>query len=341
MAIDSTNDEDIPLVRCASLHGYRQLVSSLGGDADLYLKQAGLEGVALDDGERLIPSHCLCNALEIASQDLDVADFGLRLSLSQDLNILGPIAVLLQNASEMSEIANILQRYLHKFHNQSEKLLVSFEKNNICLKYVRHVPRAIGDVQVTLLALGFAARMAQQLIEPAIIAKAIYFMFPQPKDDALYKEIFKSKLYFNQEFSCALIDTNVFRKEYVIKREKIRNIESYLFKDSNLTNNLSQQLRVMISHTLPSAAKGLAFYANQLQMSERTLQRRLSSEGHTFKGLIDQTRKEIAERYIVDKFYTMTQISELLGFSDQAVFTRAFRRWYGVAPKSYVRDSSQ
>ena len=90
----STNMLNLPLVRCASLRGYRELVTQHGGDPQALLATAGLGLVPIEEENLLIPSHCLYNALEVASRELDIPDFGLQLSEYQELDILGLFALM-------------------------------------------------------------------------------------------------------------------------------------------------------------------------------------------------------------------------------------------------------
>jgi AraC-like DNA-binding protein len=75
--------------------------------------------------------------------------------------------------------------------------------------------------------------------------------------------------------------------------------------------------------------------AGQLHMSRRTLQRKLAEAETTYQRLVDDTRRDLALRYIEDPQRSITDITFLLGFSQQSAFTRAFRRWTGVAPSQY------
>jgi len=75
--------------------------------------------------------------------------------------------------------------------------------------------------------------------------------------------------------------------------------------------------------------------ASALGMSRRTLQRRLGDLGQTYKGVVDGTRYELALRYLDDPERSVTDITFLLGFSEQSAFTRAFKRWSGKAPTAY------
>ncbi len=75
--------------------------------------------------------------------------------------------------------------------------------------------------------------------------------------------------------------------------------------------------------------------AQTLHMSRRTLQRKLAEAETTYQQLVDDTRQELALAYIRDPRYSVTDITFMLGFSQQSAFTRAFRRWTGAAPSEY------
>ena len=72
--------------------------------------------------------------------------------------------------------------------------------------------------------------------------------------------------------------------------------------------------------------------AKRLMMSERTLQRRLAEEGTNFTKLVDDTRREIAQRYLRNGQLSLKKLSFQLGFSDPSAFCRACKRWFGRSP---------
>jgi AraC-like DNA-binding protein len=75
--------------------------------------------------------------------------------------------------------------------------------------------------------------------------------------------------------------------------------------------------------------------ASDLHMSRRSLQRRLAEADATYQSLVDDTRRDMALRYIQDPAKSATEITFLLGYSQQSAFTRAFRRWTGKSPSEY------
>jgi AraC-like DNA-binding protein len=75
--------------------------------------------------------------------------------------------------------------------------------------------------------------------------------------------------------------------------------------------------------------------AASLAMSVPTLRRRLEEEGTTFTDLVDDVRRELAERYLRDPGRSISEIAALLGFAHAPAFHKAFRRWKGVTPTEH------
>jgi AraC-like DNA-binding protein len=77
---------------------------------------------------------------------------------------------------------------------------------------------------------------------------------------------------------------------------------------------------------------GISSVAEALATSERSLQRRLQAEGSSFRDVVDEARHKLALPYLGDPNLSLTDVAYLLGYSEGAAFTRAFKRWTGLAP---------
>ncbi len=86
---------------------------------------------------------------------------------------------------------------------------------------------------------------------------------------------------------------------------------------------------------LPSGEVRQNLVANELHRSVSSLQRSLRSEGVSYREILDDTRRSLAQQFIREKEYSLSEIAYLLGFSDQGNFTRAFKRWTGSTPTRY------
>ena len=81
--------------------------------------------------------------------------------------------------------------------------------------------------------------------------------------------------------------------------------------------------------------------ASDLNMSPRTLIRRLKQEGTSYHGLLDEVRKELAEWYLLKSSESVEAIAERLGYMDTSNFSRTFRRWFGISPAKFRQERNQ
>lgn len=80
---------------------------------------------------------------------------------------------------------------------------------------------------------------------------------------------------------------------------------------------------------------GIGNVAEELNLSKRTLQRRLQQQDISFADLRDQVRFHYAVDYLVKQHMSIDSISVSLDFSDRTSFTNAFKRWTGLSPSTF------
>jgi len=99
--------------------------------------------------------------------------------------------------------------------------------------------------------------------------------------------------------------------------------------------------RASLLEGLTSGVLSESELAAELHMSRRSLQRRLAEADASYQSLLDDTRRDLALRHIEDPGKSITDITFLLGYSQQSAFTRAFRRWTGMSPSEFRARSLQ
>ena len=104
--------------------------------------------------------------------------------------------------------------------------------------------------------------------------------------------------------------------------------------------DFERSARQLVDALLDLGATDLHAAAESVHMSERSLQRRLTQSGLSFTQLVEQARFDKARRMLRGGTAKIVEISAELGYSDSANFTRAFRRWTGVAPQVFRRSPS-
>ncbi len=109
--------------------------------------------------------------------------------------------------------------------------------------------------------------------------------------------------------------------------EKVRQVES--------ERGYHGIVRKSILHLVQPQFPSLAQVAANLNVSIRTLQRRLRAEGHTYQQILDELRREFALQYLKKPELSIKEIANLLSYADASAFIRSFRRWTQQSPRQY------
>jgi len=100
-------------------------------------------------------------------------------------------------------------------------------------------------------------------------------------------------------------------------------------------SSVREQVKVVLKRGLASGRPEIADIAKDLGMSERTLQRRITEEGSTFRDLLVEARQELGRQLLSDPAADVEEVACLLGYQDTSSFYRAFRDWEGVTPAQW------
>jgi len=107
-------------------------------------------------------------------------------------------------------------------------------------------------------------------------------------------------------------------------------------EDTSLTASINQLLQPRANDVLklPNSDQ----LAKQLNISEQTLRRKLSSEGINYQQIKDNLRNDLAQRLLNNRNLKIADIAKQLNFSEPRAFTRAFKQWTGLTPREYRQE---
>jgi len=94
----------------------------------------------------------------------------------------------------------------------------------------------------------------------------------------------------------------------------------------------TQQVQWVIEHYLSAGNPSIGLVAKELGISVRSLQRKIHSEGQTYKALLNQVRLDQAKRYLSETEMGLNEIAALIGYEDHNSFFRAFKILAGMPP---------
>lgn len=323
------------LIKTSSLTGYPQLVRELGGNPDDLLRQMQIDPKSLDNGSAVVPYRAMINLLELTAEQLQCTDFGLRLAERQSINILGPLAVVAQNARNVGEALTEIVRFLHIY---SPGVLVHLDTEidpvHPYLIYemtLRPPPR---QRQVIETSLGVMFKTLQMLYGPGFRPHSVLSRTEARLPQSRYQRFFGARTYFGQAHNALVLQPDCLSKP--IDQHNSQLHDTMMEYVSNMGANpldIGKQVESSIRRLLPTQRCALPLIAEQLGMRERSLQRRLADNDLVFEDMVERARQELAELYLAEANMPMAQIAGLLGYAEQSSFNRACKRWYGVPPR--------
>jgi len=98
-------------------------------------------------------------------------------------------------------------------------------------------------------------------------------------------------------------------------------------------------VEVLIKDALPTGIPSIHYISNLTAMSNRTLTRRLSEAGVTYRDLVKKTQEKVAKEMLRNNMESIGEIAFLTGFSEQSAFNRAFKKWTDLTPSEFRKNN--
>ena len=136
--------------------------------------------------------------------------------------------------------------------------------------------------------------------------------------------------------SFSSVDAN---KPFITHNEKMwkvleRELQEQLAKIKS-GHGTAKNVRDILTKLLPNGSASIETVAQHLNVSKRTLQRRLKEESTSFLEELKVVREELGKHYLLNTTLTIDQISFMLGFNEVNSFIRVFQNWTGLTPLKY------
>jgi AraC-like DNA-binding protein len=325
-------------IRAASLRGYRQLVSDLGGNSARLLRKVGVNPAALDQLTAFIDFENMISLLQRSALDLDCPDFGLRLADRQDLGVLGTLAVAMRYSTTVGEAGYCASKYLY-VHSPAIafNILPAVNHDQRLLRFdilLEHPPEW---AQTAEHALGLAWRILRMLSEGRSHLQEVRFPHRPIGSRAGYGSRFPAPLVFEAEWAALVIAAKDLDLPISERHEELYNLAtSHLAMQlPEAKTALEVQVRQAIEALLGTGTCSYRHVAHALNMHPRTLQRRLQEQGTTFEVIKDEARRDLAQRYLSHPDVPLTQVTALLDYSEQSALGRSCRRWFHSTPREF------
>ncbi len=325
-----------------SIHLYKKMV-------DCAISE-GLRAEVLDrlptpvdsiDTIQAVPADHFFELHEILDAELGPG-FSIRVGQQMKIEDYGVLGLSWRTCSWAGEIFERSERY---FKLLSNTYVFKVEKKSALSDiYLLRDPHRKGLELSNEATLSATVVVLKAMTDTQISPVRVTFKHSPPTDLSSYEEAFNCPILFNQPFYSITyrtsdLETRTAKADQSINRFLLDRVEEETKGLVVSANAIAIDVARIVRDALPSGIPGIHEVAEYMGMSNRTLTRRLSENGMTFRDIIRNTQEEIAKNLLANTRRSIGEIAYETGFSEQSSFNRAFRKWTGISPLKFRNNS--
>ncbi|MEA3040320.1 MAG: hypothetical protein QOE79_2833 [Sphingomonadales bacterium] len=332
-----------PTISAGFARALADLAVSKGADREELCRRAGIAAGDLTDQDRRLPlagyAALMCEAKAMTGDAALALHFGEAFDITE-LSIVGLMG---QASDNYADAFAHLGRYVRlaidvelEEEAEGQRMVIRRDEAGTWLVDMRKNPNDFPELTESSFA-RMAASSGRADMAPNFL-KAVHFTHAEPPYRAEYERIFNVPLVFESKWNAVLVADDSWmtmrpptHSAYVlaILRERADALLEALDGAASTRGKL-EALLVPLLHT---GEARMTNAARRLGVSRASLFRMLRAEGTSFERVLDDLRHRLALRYIVDDKRRVAEAAYLLGFSDPAALSRAFKRWTGKSPR--------
>lgn len=164
------------------------------------------------------------------------------------------------------------------------------------------------------------------------------FRHPAPADTAEHRRVFGAPVVFGADTNCLVVEAAFLSRPSVHADPQMHRLHEEFAQRHLVTledRSVVRRVKDELAGLLECGPRDLESIARRLDMSPRTLQRRLAEEGSTFQDALDAVRRDTCLSQLETSNLPVTELVYLAGFAEPSTFYRAFKRWTGQTPAEY------
>jgi AraC-like DNA-binding protein len=311
-------------------------IDSCGHDPAPLWRKAGINPALLKKSDARINIEHVDELWRLAVELLDDPCFGIKMTAHWHPSYVGALGYAWCASSTLRTALDRVVRYIHVV---TEDLNIKLAETPDGLMITTDLEKSVFTLpQHHDVVMSVVMHMCRFNFGEGLLPTRISLAHEEPHCADIVSDFFRVPVTFNAPNSCLTL-----AKKDVDMKLSSGNRELALLHDEFLMKylveikkgDLVQQIQSVIIENLPSGKVTDNLIARELNLSERSLQRKLKEKGTTFRNELDNVREMAAIQYIKNPVNTMSDIAFLLGFSEQSAFSRAFKKWTGTSPMKY------
>ena len=267
--------------------------------------------------------------------------FGLRMGERVRPSYLSIVAYTMMNCANFAEALAQAQRY-QRLISEGGRLELRLDSRHASIVYcpeAGEIPFSRHQIEAVLVVIiGFA----RWLIAEEVVPMEVRFAHAKPAKTEEHRRVFGCPLVFGSGEHSIVLERRWLEVPLPDSDPSLLKLHR-MQADQRLHEMDALSLPAKITAILEAAGHfewNRDFMARRLNMSRRTLQRKLAHEGTTFQRVYDDYRHRAALTLLRDDDVSCAEVGSLLGFSEPSTFYRAFKRWEKMTPGDYRKSLS-
>lgn len=313
-----------------------KVLSDLGAVPEQVYANAGIPGQLLSAPENTISFSQIRDLVRHSVEATGCEHFGLEVGRTALSNPLGLIGEVTMHCRDVGTAITYFQQYFH-LHDRIGIATRSADGGNGTLGYLLfHGSTAEAD-QIHDAGIAIALSLMRQWVGPDWKPRAVTLSRRKPRNLRPYVDVFGVVPEFEYEQPALHFDARDFDRpiqgadasRFRLLSEKVDTVAG----ESDL--NFSDQVRRMVRGLIAIKRCTADDLATVFAMSRRHMNRKLASEGTSYRLIHEEAQRSFAERMLLRTDKSLLEISLVLGYSDPAAFSHAFKRWHGRSPSEW------
>jgi AraC-like DNA-binding protein len=267
--------------------------------------------------------------------------FGVRVGQQMLIEDYGVLGLSWRTCSRVGEIYERSERF---FKLLSNTFVWQIQKeDNISHVVLHREAHRRGMELSTEASLSATVVVLQAMSEQKIVPTQVSFKHSPPKDLTSFYKAFNCPILFNQpqyaiSYKTEDLNLRTAKADASINNYLLQQVDEKTKGIKIPGSRFVHDVESLIKDALPTGIPSIHHIADLTAMSNRTLTRRLSEAGVTYRDLIKNTQESIAKDMLRNTEQSIGEIAFLTGFSEQSAFNRAFKKWTNQSPSEFRKS---
>lgn len=290
------------------------------------------------EDSKIDPLAYLC-LLEKAAEYSGNEHLGMDLAVESGITDTGIFGYMLENADSLLKVTELIDRYVDFFFPELSVVLET--KAEKCIWKYRRMgyPKELLRQDYEMIAFQMIGIIRHILKIPDWKPEVVFFELREPKNIDYIQRALGCKVIYNYHFSGAQFPKSILNSKLEDADHQLLAILEAQAKSaigsSETGRDFLDQVRNIIITSIGEHSVSSENVAFHLNMTRRTLHRKLKECGFTFSQLRENIRMSLAKECLAESNVSITELSLRLGYTSPSSFIRAFNRWTSFSPQAY------